>query len=421
MNYIYIVMISICILIMLTMSVIVKSNTTLTVKSKRWFVVTFIGIALAMGAELSRSILDKNPISSGLYRFITVIEFSITPLLPVPLSMACGIKKPAKYAGIVLLIHALVEVAMLPTGMIFDVSANGVYERGDLYIIYIISYAISLVYLVFSLYHISNRFRNRNLFILILSAVVIFSGIIPSIIDREIKTAFLGMTFMAVILYCYYEDLIRQDLSKQIDDKNEKISNMHTSTIIGIANLIECRDSNTGAHVKNTSNYVRLLAESAKQKGLYSDVITDDFVNLLAIAAPLHDIGKISIPDNILFKPGKLTPEEFDVIKTHSLEGGKMIKSVLEGVSYNDYVEIAYDVATYHHEKWDGTGYPFGLKGDYIPISARIMAICDVYDALIMERVYKPAYSQEKALKIIESEAGKHFDPALVKLFLKLF
>ena len=141
-------------------------------------------------------------------------------------------------------------------------------------------------------YFISKRFRNRNLIILMASLVVIFAGIIPSLIEREIKTAFLGMTFMAIILYNYFEDLTQQDVADALAAQNERIKTMQAGVIIGIANLIESRDNSTGAHVKNTSNYVRMLAHAAKDAGVYPETIDDDFINLIVSAAPLHDIGK---------------------------------------------------------------------------------------------------------------------------------
>ncbi len=405
---------------MFTMSMFVRCNSTLSKESKKWFIITFIGISIGMMAETTRAILDVYRISPTLYRIITLIEFSITPLFPIPLSLACGIKKPAKYAGIVLLAHAFIELILSFTGLVFSVDSNGVYSRGDLYFIYIFSYVVSLLYLIFSLAYVSRKFQNRNRILLILALVVIFAGIIPSLIDREIKTAFLGMTFMAVILYCYYEDLNRQRMDAEIKIKNDRIKNMQSSTIIGIANLIESRDGGTGEHVKNTSNYVRMLAATAKDRGIYIDIIDDDFINLITTAAPLHDIGKITIPDSILLKPARLTVDEFEIIKTHTTEGGKMIHQVLGDSSDKDYVSIAYDVAMFHHEKWDGSGYPMGLKGEGIPVSARIMAICDVYDALIMERCYKKPFSKDEALKIIKDGAGTHFDPILAKLFVEI-
>ena len=420
MNPIYCVLISICILSMLTMVLMAKANTTLSPKAKFWFIITFLGIAFGMCAEFTRGFLEVYPISNTFYKIITLLEFIITPMLPIPLSMACGIKKTVVPVSILMGLHGLLELLLLNTGLIFSVSGNSVYHRGPFYIIYIISYIISLIYLIIVYFFISKRFRNRNSFVLVASLIVIFTGIIPSLLDRNVKTAFLGMSFMAVILYGYYNELTQQDLSDEIEFQHEKIKTMQSKTIIGIANLIESRDNNTGTHVKNTSNYVSMLAKAAQNAGVYPEIITDGFVNLVENAAPLHDIGKIAIPDCILCKPDKLTPEEFEQIKIHSTEGGKMILKVLEETTDEKYINLAYDVATNHHEKWDGTGYPEGLVGEAIPVSARIMAIADVYDALTMERVYKKPFPVKKALEIISNDAGKHFDPILAPLFVDI-
>ena len=419
MNPIYSVVVLICVLSMLTMSMLVKCNTNLSHNNKKWFIVTFIGIAFAMTIEFSRAILDVHPVSDELYKILVLVEFCITPLLPIPLSLACGIEKRAFPVGVALLVHCGIEIILVNSGIVFSVDNNGVYSRGDGYIIYIISYVFSLLYLMWVFFHISQRFHNRNLIILIASLVVIFAGIIPSLVEREVKTAFLGMTFMAIILYSYYDDLMRQELAENLAKTNERVDAMQKGMIVGIANLIEGRDNSTGAHVKNTSKYVGMLARAAMEKGIYSETINDEFVSLILDAAPLHDIGKIAVPDQILLKPGKLTDEEFEIMKTHSLEGGKMIYQVVEDTSDEKYLKMAYDVAMYHHEKWDGKGYPLGLAREEIPISARIMAIADVYDALTMERVYKKAFSTEKALSIIEEEAGTHFDPVLAMLFVE--
>lgn len=163
-----------------------------------------------------------------------------------------------------------------------------------------------------------------------------------------------------------------------------------------------------------------MLVKAAMDEDVYPETINEKFASLIENAAPLHDIGKIAVSDNILNKPGKLTDEEFEEIKKHASEGGKMILQVLEDTSDQEYINVAYDVAMYHHEKWNGKGYPKGLSGEEIPVSARIMAIADVYDALTMERVYKKAFPVETALSIISEDAGKHFDPLLAPLFVNL-
>lgn len=220
-----------------------------------------------------------------------------------------------------------------------------------------------------------------------------------------------------------YKDILEMDVvkkAKALREHSEKMLRIQNNTIIGMANLIESRDGDTGEHVKRTSRYVNMLASAAKDNGYCADVLTDGYVELLSKAAPMHDIGKISVPDSILQKPGKLTPEEYESIKSHAAEGGRIIREVMSGIEEKDYIDIAADVASCHHEKWDGTGYPKGLAGEEIPLCARIMAIADVFDALISKRCYKAPMSLDEAFGIIGESAGSHFDPTLTDIFLGL-
>lgn len=220
----------------------------------------------------------------------------------------------------------------------------------------------------------------------------------------------------------YKNDLERdvEQKSAALREHSEKMLRIQNSTIIGLANLIESRDGETGGHVKRTSKYVNMLAKAAQAAGYRTDVLTDEYIDLLGRAAPLHDIGKISVSDNILKKPGKLTEEEYSIMKTHARNGGKMIRDVIGGIENAEYVDIAADIAAYHHEKWDGTGYGEGLSGEDIPLCARIMSVADVFDALISERCYKRPFTLDEAFTIIRESAGSHFDPTLAELFLGL-
>ena len=206
--------------------------------------------------------------------------------------------------------------------------------------------------------------------------------------------------------------------TKLLKDKNEKLNKLQDDIIIGLANIVENRDTETGDHIQRTSSYVEFLAKKAREKRCYVETLNSGYIGLIRKVAPLHDIGKIVVPDSILKKPGKLTPEEFDIMKTHASEGGKLIKSVLGSNADESYVKMATEVATYHHEKWDGSGYPYGKKGEEIPLSARIMAIADVFDALVSVRCYKAPMPFEQAIGIIKEGAGKHFDPVLADIFV---
>jgi putative two-component system response regulator len=185
-----------------------------------------------------------------------------------------------------------------------------------------------------------------------------------------------------------------------------------------MANIVESRDNNTGGHVKRTSHVVRIFIEKLQE---YHDRfnITEDFCQKIVKAAPMHDLGKIAIDDSILRKPGKFTDEEYEIMKQHSEKGVGIIDSMLEGVNDKEFLVIAKNIAHYHHEKYDGCGYPCKLSGEDIPIEARIMALADVFDALVSKRCYKEKMSYDEAFAIIEKSCGSHFDPMLGKVFLE--
>lgn len=211
-------------------------------------------------------------------------------------------------------------------------------------------------------------------------------------------------------------DIIKK--TDEITEQNKKIIYIQEQTIYGMANLIESRDSDTGEHAKRTSLYVELLGKAAKEAGYHKEIITDGYIEILKKAAPMHDIGKIVVSDSILKKPGKLTEEEFKKIQNHTIAGEKIIREVLSGIESEDYVKIAADIAVSHHERWDGNGYPYKLKGEEIPLEARIMAIADVFDALVSPRCYKDPFSTDEAFEIISLSRGTHFDPVLTDLFI---
>ena len=207
-------------------------------------------------------------------------------------------------------------------------------------------------------------------------------------------------------------------LEEMVADKVREISEAQIATIFALVKLAESRDDETGAHIERTASFCRLLAEKARTLPLYSSVIDDEYIATIYRASPLHDIGKVGISDLILLKPGKLTPDEFAIMKTHVEIGYQTLKNVDKRYQNNAFIQMGLDITRYHHEKWDGSGYLFELKGEAIPLSARMMALADVYDALRSKRVYKPAFSHEKAMEIILEGRGKHFDPALVDLFI---
>ncbi len=190
-------------------------------------------------------------------------------------------------------------------------------------------------------------------------------------------------------------------------------------TVFAMAKLAESRDSETGAHLERVREYSRILAQRLRQKPKFRDVIDDEYVRLIYETSPLHDIGKVAIPDAILLKPGKLTPDEFAVMQMHTVRGAETLDAALLEFPNARFLRIAKEIALSHHEKYDGSGYPAGLRGDGIPLSGRIVAVADVYDALTSKRIYKPVLSHETAVSSIVNEAGRHFDPDLVETFLE--
>ena len=193
-------------------------------------------------------------------------------------------------------------------------------------------------------------------------------------------------------------------------------------SIHALAHLAETRDPETGNHLRRTQEYVRTLARSLKHHPRFSHYLDERTIGQLAQSAPLHDIGKVGIPDHILLKPGKLTPDEWAIMKTHAEIGAEAIaQAIADSARPVEFLQIAQEIARSHHEKWDGSGYPRGLAGDGIPISARLMALADVFDALICARVYKPPMPYEEAYSIIVSGSGTHFDPDVVDAFIREF
>jgi len=198
----------------------------------------------------------------------------------------------------------------------------------------------------------------------------------------------------------------------------ETLNATRDASIYAISSLAETRDNETGAHIVRTQKYIKAICLYLKDKPKFMAYLSDERIALIVKSAPLHDIGKVGIPDSILLKPGKLTDEEFAIMKGHPLIGKQAIEKAEQQSGKMPFLEYAKEISESHHEKWDGSGYPYGLKGEDIPLSGRLMALADVYDALITQRVYKPAFSHEKSKAIILDGKGAHFDPDIVDAFL---
>ncbi|MBP5159981.1 MAG: HD domain-containing protein [Lachnospiraceae bacterium] len=201
--------------------------------------------------------------------------------------------------------------------------------------------------------------------------------------------------------------------------KSEAISKMQSVLLMTMADMVENRDDNAGSHIVKTAAYVRIVLQGLKRNGYYAEKLTDKYMRDVETSAPLHDLGKIRIPDAILNKPGKLTPEEFEIMKSHTTEGKAILDNAISLMDGGNELKEARNMAAYHHERWDGKGYPEGLHGQVIPLSARVMALADVFDAVSSKRVYKESSSFDEAMRTIEEGAGTQFDPKCVEVFLE--
>jgi len=229
---------------------------------------------------------------------------------------------------------------------------------------------------------------------------------------------FISKPFSPPVLIRRIETHIETD--KLIKESQRAVRDLHNATISVISDMVESRDKITGGHIERTQNYLEILVNEMIRSGIYADEMADWDIGLLLPSAQLHDVGKITISDLILNKPAKLTDEEFEIIKTHCDEGERIIDQIIKKTKDDGFLRHARKFAGCHHEKWNGLGYPRGLKEDVIPLEGRIMAIADVYDALVSVRPYKKAFTHEQAVEIIRRDSGTHFDPNIVPAFLNV-
>ena len=321
--------------------------------------------------------------------------------------------------------------------LLYTIDNNNIYSRGDFFVIPIV--IDSLLYLHFFIYLILNRktIPKEKLFPIL--SFLIFPQILQLIqlAYYGISLVNTGYTIAFLIMFIEANRNLEQTLDNteyELSEKEIELINkvheaqdtklefikMQNHTIESLSNLVENRDEDTGEHVRRTRAYVELIAVQLMKNNRFPEVLTPLYIRYLKRAAPMHDIGKIVVPDAVLKKPGLFTLDEFELMKKHTTEGGRIVHEILDGYEDPDYIQMTADIATYHHEKWDGTGYPANLKGQDIPLCARIMAIADVFDALVSPRVYKSPMSYEEAYSIIESGMGTHFDPVIAQEFLNI-
>jgi putative two-component system response regulator len=237
----------------------------------------------------------------------------------------------------------------------------------------------------------------------------------PPILEARVKTHLAAKAYSDFLTdkTAYLED--------EVARRTRELTAIQDVTIQAMASLAETRDSDTGNHIRRTQFYVKALTGKLQNHPRFRAFLTDSMIEMIFKSAPLHDIGKVGIPDRILLKPGRFEPAEFEIMKTHTTLGRDAIQAAENSLGLQvDFLSLAKEIAYSHQEKWDGSGYPLGLKGEAIPVSARVMAVADVYDALISRRVYKDSMPHEKAVAIIEEGRGTHFDPDMVDAFLSM-
>lgn len=343
--------------------------------------------------------------------FLTSIDILIFLMLLYMLDATEGLPKDWKKMSLLcapLLINILIVVLNLHS-LEYRQGEAGFYSMG---ISVYTCFAMIAIYILLNIVHVFRRWDsieshkrvNMVTCLLVVAGVTGYQMLVPDSLISSI-----GTTMVLAGAYVNQENPAMKELTRY-----------HDEMVIGFSTLIESRDSSTGGHVKRTTQYVKLLAEELRRRGYYSEILTKDYMSNLLKAAPMHDVGKIAVPDAILQKPGRLTPEEFEIMKLHAQKGGEIIQESFGRMGNEQYLEIACHIAKYHHEKWNGKGYPEGLKRKEIPLCARIMAIADVFDAVSANRCYRAALPLDECFEIIQEGSGQDFDPILSEVFLDL-
>lgn len=343
--------------------------------------------------------------------FLSSLDAFIFMLFLYMLSITAGFPKKKSSIGLLcfpFIVNVLVVVVNMPTLQYYEGEITN-YSMGiSVYTCFIMVavYILFTVAIFFSHWKYIESHKRISIFtyLLVLICITVYQMLHPQ--------ALLSSLCVTIIVLGVYVN--------QENPTVEELSRYHNEMVMGFATLVENKDGSTGGHIKRTSLYVKLLAEELRSRGYYKDVLTKDYMKNLCMAAPMHDIGKIAVPDIILQKPGKLTEEEFNTMKLHTVAGGKIIRETFGHLGDEQYAQMAYEVASCHHEKWNGRGYPHGLKRKEIPLCARIMAIADVFDAVSQSRCYRKAMPLEKCFNIIEEGSGQDFEPVLVEVFLDI-
>ena len=393
---------------------------------RRYFQLLFIFLTLCITAHLMRQIFDAQP-GKGMHVFLSImpcLEGIFVSASPYMITLLLLLMTKSRFRRrIEIALHALlfVQIIFVIVSSIFGLGYfyddNNIYHRGSLYLLINLAPVLMLVMCAVILICFGKRVAIRV-------KIAFWVYIIAPLVAIIIQSLSYGVQYIIIAIvtgsvFMYFAILKEQ--AEEYKKQTDAIEKLQNGLILVLADLVESRDKCTGDHIKKTAEYVRIIMEQLIEDNVYVNELTDSFVEDVVRSAPLHDIGKIQVPDAILNKPGRLSPDEFEIIKTHTTAGRDIISSAIDMVSEEEsgYLYEARNLAYCHHEKWNGSGYPQGLVGENIPLSARIMAVADIFDALISKRSYKEPMPFEEAIGIIKDSSGTHFDPKIVDSFIK--
>ena len=393
---------------------------------RRYFQLLFIFLTLCITAHLMRQIFDAQP-GKGMHVFLSImpcLEGIFVSASPYMITLLLLLMTKSRFRRrIEIALHALlfVQIIFVIVSSIFGLGYfyddNNIYHRGSLYLLINLAPVLMLVMCAVILICFGKRVAIRV-------KIAFWVYIIAPLVAIIIQSLSYGVQYIIIAIvtgsvFMYFAILKEQ--AEEYKKQTDAIEKLQNGLILVLADLVESRDKCTGDHIKKTAEYVRIIMEQLIEDNVYVNELTDSFVEDVVRSAPLHDIGKIQVPDAILNKPGRLSLDEFEIIKTHTTAGRDIISSAIDMVSEEEsgYLYEARNLAYCHHEKWNGSGYPQGLVGENIPLSARIMAVADVFDALISKRSYKEPMPFEEAIGIIKDSSGTHFDPKIVDSFIK--
>ena len=393
---------------------------------RRYFQLLFIFLTLCITAHLMRQIFDAQS-GKGMHVFLSImpclegIFVSASPYMITLLLLLMTKSRFRKRIEIALHILLFVQIIFVIVSSAFGLGYfyddNNIYHRGSLYLLINLAPVLMLVMCAVILICFGRRVAIRVKIAFWVYIIAPLVAIIIQSISYGVQYIIIAIVTGSVFMYF----AILKEQAEEYKKQTDAIEKLQNGLILVLADLVESRDKCTGDHIKKTAEYVRIIMEQLIKDNVYVNELTDSFVEDVVRSAPLHDIGKIQVPDAILNKPGRLSPDEFEIIKTHTTAGRDIISSAIDMVSEEEsgYLYEARNLAYCHHEKWNGSGYPQGLIGENIPLSARIMAVADVFDALVSKRSYKEPMPFEEAIGIIKDSSGTHFDPKIVDSFIK--